>query len=282
MVDLILAIICSSMVSITMRISSDKVKNGLCQLAASYLTCFVFAALYVRDTGFFPKHSELGHTLILGMIGGAVYLAGFVLLQLNIKRSGVVLSSAFMKLGLIVPMIISVFFFKEEPTAFQLFGFAVAIAAIIVMNSERGSSDSKFHVGLILLLLGGGFADAMSKIYDETGVPELSALFLFYIFFTAFLFCVLIIIRKGLRFEPNDLKYGALVGIPNFFSSRFLLSSLDSVSAVIVYPTFSVGTMLVVTLVGITFFGERLRKNQWLALFMILAALLLLNIQIQS
>jgi len=35
-------------------------------------------------------------------------LAGFVLLQTNIKRSGVVLSSAFMKLGLIVPMVISV------------------------------------------------------------------------------------------------------------------------------------------------------------------------------
>lgn len=278
MVDLILAIFCSSMVSITMRLSSDKVKNGLCQLAASYLTCFVLASLYISDTGFFPKHSALSHTIILGAIGGVVYLAGFVLLQLNIKRSGVVLSSAFMKLGLLVPMVISVFFFGEMPTAFQIFGFVVAIAAIVAMNSEKGSSNSKFHIGLILLLLGGGSADAMSKIYDETGAPELSALFLFYIFFAAFLLCIAMIFKKGLRFAPNDVKYGVLVGIPNFFSSRFLLSSLDNVSAVIAYPTFSVGTMLVVTLVGVTFFGEKLKKNQWSALVMILGALLLLNL----
>lgn len=278
MADLLLAIICSSMVSITMRLSSDKIKNGLCQLAACYITCFILAALYIGDTGLFPKHSALPQTMLLGTIGGAVYLAGFVLLQFNIKRSGVVLSSAFMKLGLLVPMVISVFFFGEVPTSFQVIGFAVAIAAMIVMNSEKESSDSKFNIGLILLLLGGGSADAMSKIYDEIGAPELSALFLFYIFFTAFLFCMAIIVKDGLRFELNDIKYGALVGIPNFFSSRFLLSSLDSVKAVIVYPTFSVGTMLAVTLVGVAFFGEKLRKNQWMALLMILAALLLLNV----
>ena len=277
MVDLILAIAASSMVSIFMRLSSDKVKNGLSQLAVSYITCFVLAAFYIGDTGFLPKHSGLPHTILLGTIAGAVYLAGFVLLQHNIKRSGVVLSSAFMKLGLIVPMVISIFFFKEMPSVFQLIGFAIAIFAIIVMNIEKGSSESKFHFGLILLLLGGGFADSMSKIYDETGALDLSDLFLFYTFFTAFLFCMLMVLKEKMRFDKNAVLYGILIGVPNFFSSKFILRSLESVSAVIVYPTFCVSTLLAVTLVGVTFFGERLKKNQWFALFMILVSILLLN-----
>jgi multidrug transporter EmrE-like cation transporter len=48
--------------------------------------------------------------------------------------------------------------------------------------------------------------------------------------------------------------------------------------AVIVYPTFSVATILVVTLAGVGLFRERLRKLQWVALAVILAALILLNL----
>ena len=69
-----------------------------------------------------------------------------------------------------------------------------------------------------------------------------------------------------------------IVGIPNFFSARFLLKAVSALPAVVVYPTFSVGTMLLVTVAGVLVFREQLRKNQWIALAVILAALILLNI----
>ena len=46
----------------------------------------------------------------------------------------------------------------------------------------------------------------------------------------------------------------------------------------IVYPTFNVAGLMVVTLAGVLFFKEKLRKTQWIALFIIAAALVLLNI----
>ena len=75
-----------------------------------------------------------------------------------------------------------------------------------------------------------------------------------------------------------QLLFGAAIGIPNFFSSKFLLRSLADLPAVVVYPSFRVATMLITTLVGVAFFKERLQKLQWLALIAILAALFLLNI----
>lgn len=69
-----------------------------------------------------------------------------------------------------------------------------------------------------------------------------------------------------------------LIGIPNFYSSKFLLWALVDVPAVIAYPVYSVGTILVVTLAGVALFRERLEKRQWLALGMILTALVFLNI----
>ena len=76
----------------------------------------------------------------------------------------------------------------------------------------------------------------------------------------------------------REFFFGAAIGIPNFFSSKFLLSALAELPAVVVYPSFSIATMLITTLVGVLFFRERLRKLQWLALVAILVALLLLNI----
>jgi multidrug transporter EmrE-like cation transporter len=50
------------------------------------------------------------------------------------------------------------------------------------------------------------------------------------------------------------------------------------VPAVIAYPTFSVGTIIITTLSGVLLFKESLRKTQWIALIGILVSLVLLNI----
>ena len=54
--------------------------------------------------------------------------------------------------------------------------------------------------------------------------------------------------------------------------------ALGHLPGVIVYPTYSVATILVVTLAGVCLFKERLRRTQWLALSVILAALVMLNV----
>ena len=86
------------------------------------------------------------------------------------------------------------------------------------------------------------------------------------------------ILRRKERPDKYALIFGVLVGIPNFFSAKFLLMALGHLPEVIVYPTFSVATILAVTLAGICLFKERLRRSQWLSLTVILAALVLLNV----
>jgi len=86
------------------------------------------------------------------------------------------------------------------------------------------------------------------------------------------------VIRKKERPGGKELLYGALVGIPNFFSAKFLLGALEALPAVIVYPTYSVATILAVTLAGVFFFRERLTVRRWIAMGGILAALVMLNI----
>ena len=85
-------------------------------------------------------------------------------------------------------------------------------------------------------------------------------------------------IWKKERVGAAEVLYGFAVGIPNYFCAKFLLAALESIPAVVVYPTFSVATILVVTLAGVALFKERLGKRQWTAVGIILVALVLLNL----
>ena len=75
-----------------------------------------------------------------------------------------------------------------------------------------------------------------------------------------------------------DVLFGLGIGIPNYYSARFLLLSLGEVPAMVVYPCFSVGTIIAVALVGAIALREKLNRRKLIALGVILAALVLLNV----
>ena len=278
MVFLCLAILSSCTIALLMRISANKVTAKLSMLSVNYLICSLLGASYAGFDLICPDVSGFSTTVALGVVGGILFLVSFMLLQWNTAKNGIVLSSVFMKLGLLVPMILSVLVFHELPTWTQITGFCIALIAIVLINAKKENSGGRFRWELLLLLLMGGGADAMAKVFEVLGPTALSNQFLFYIFAVALVLCVALVVYKKERPGIRELLFGAAIGIPNFLSSKFLLRSLADLPAVVVYPSFSIATMLITTLAGVFFFKERLLKLQWLALTAIIAALFLLNI----
>jgi len=277
MVYLLLAVVSSAMVSLVMRISENYISGKRGLLAVNYVMCCVLALFFIGNGSTFLAREGLGTVLGMGSINGILYLGGFMLLQTNVQKNGVVLSATFMKLGLLIPMIFSVLFFNELPNFIQIIGFLIAVVSILLINFERSQSSAGFKMSLLLLLLVNGGADAMSKVFEEMGPAHQSGQFLFYTFLTAGILCFAYVIWKKERMGRAEILFGLFIGIPNFFSAKFLLAALEKLKAVIVYPTYSVGTLLAVTLVGVCVFKERLSRKQWFGLCLILISLILLN-----
>ena len=278
MLYLILAILSSVMIALLMRISAGKIKANISMLAVNYLACLLLAAGYSHFQVFSFRAEGFPAAVGMGAVNGVFYLLGFLLLQINTRKNGVVLSSVFLKLGLLVPIVVSVLLFGERPALLQILGFVLAVAAIILINYEKNTSLRGPRMALVLMLLAGGSGDAMSKVYEVLGPAAYGDSFLFYTFVSAFLLCVVLILWRKERPGKQELLFGLLVGVPNFFSAKFLLMALGQLPAVVVYPTFSVGTILLVTLAGVCLFRERLRRTQWASLAVILVALVMLNI----
>ena len=278
MLFLLLAILSSAMISILMRISSNRISANLSMLAVNYLACALLGLGYTGFQPVTPEHPGFGVAFWLGVLSGFLYLAGFVLFQTNVRRNGIVLSSIFMKLGLLVPVVMSMLLFREMPTFIQMAGFCIALGAIVLINWKKDRDGKGFGMGLLLMLLMCGGSDAMSKVFERYGSADCSDSYLFFTFAVAFLLCAGAVLCKKEKPGFPELLYGTLIGIPNFFSAKFLLGALTKLPAVVVFPSFSVATLLVVTLTGVAVFRERLSRRQWIALGAIIAALICLNI----
>ena len=278
MIYLILSILGSVAVSFFMRMSEKTVKGSASLLLVNYMMCIVLAMLFTGGGNVAPGTPGKGIAIGLGVINGFFYLSSFVLFKYNVSKNGVVLSSIFMRLGILVSMILSIVVFGERPEVLQLIGFVIAVAAIVLIQTDKEKTTAGFKAGLLLLLLMNGSGDAMSKVYDELGNPSYGEFFLLFTFLVAGILCFLLMLYKKERVGRAELFYGLLIGIPNYFSARFLLKSLAQVPAVIAYPTNSVAVIVLITIGGVILFKEKISKRKWIALIMIGVALCFLNL----
>lgn len=278
MIYLILTIFGASMFTFILRLSRGRITGKYAMYAADYFLCLILSGYYMELDQIYPAVERNDITLVLGIINGFLYLLSLFCYQYCIQKNGVVLPIIFSKLGVMVPLLTSILFFHETPTILQIIGAILAVVFMVLINYEKGHAKSAFNISLLILLLVDGTSAAMAKVFGEVGNSALSAQFLFYTFVIAFAISLGLAIYKKERFGLNEIIFGFGVGTATFFVSRFMLKALETVPAVIAYPTRAVGTLILVTMFGVVFFKERLRKQQWIAMAGIIAALTLLNI----
>ena len=280
MLYLLLAVASSAMVSILMRVSEKYVRGNMVMFCANYAVCMAMSLVYMGGVRPPASGAGTGTAAALGAMTGFLYLAGFVLLQKNIGWNGVILSGAAMKLGgVLIPIIAAVLLFQERMKVPQLAGAVLAAAAIVLINrsKEDAGTGGKKH-WLAILLLVSGISDMMANIFDKTGPAALKDLYLLCTFFAALLIALALALQKRQRITAADLLCGLLIGIPNYYSARFLLLSLGGLPAVVVYPVFNAGTIIVITAAGAVFFHEKLSGYKKCALLLILVSLVMLNL----
>lgn len=279
MIYLLLAIVSSACVSIFMRLSEEHIKSEMAMFVANYGICAVLSIVLMDNS--FNETMSAGTVSIMfvGITTGAIYLISFMLLKYNMKHNGIVLSSTFMKLGVLIPTLMAVIIFGETPRVVQILGILVAVAAIIVIQFEKDAiKDGNKKVWLLLILVGSGMADSMTNIFEQVGEAEGKDGYLLVTFVTALILSTCFTLIGKQNITKADMLFGMLIGVPNFFSARFLLLALGSVDAVIAYPVYSVATLITITIAGLVFFHEKLSRTKGVALVMIVAALCLLNV----
>lgn len=280
---LILAILASTLISVAMKVAERYTKNTMVMFLTNYAICSGISFYYLVSSGALERtnHTGLSFALVLGGLNGAFYLASLFFYQLSLTKNGMIITTIFMKLGVLIPTILAVVVFKETISFKQIIGIALALFASIYFNSkDQKQTTAKRSISftlLIAMILVNGFIDSANNVYDKLGVSELKDVFLLLTFFVAFLISSVIAIVNKKGAHIKDVLFGVILGIPNYFSARFILLSLASVPAVIAYPVYNVTTIITVSLVGLIVFKERLNQRKVIGMLLIVLALALIN-----
>ncbi len=300
---LFLATLCSATIALIFKHTESSNSNRYLITSSNYFIAFaisLFIMLYknllsgiVKADSFFNEfkfllsqesyilspYSSIIWGIVVGSIAGFFFFSSFIYYQKSVKDNGVGISGTFAKLGILIPMIFSIIIWKEFPETLQWIGIGLSLISIVIVNLSSQSLE-RFDIKptLILLFILGGMAEFSNKIYQNYALNDYKAVFLFCIFFVAFSISIIFTLKDKARFNIKDILTGFAVGIPNLFSSYFLILSLDTVKASVAYPVFTAGSILLINLGGFFIFKEKISNKNKFAIALIVTALILINI----
>ena len=271
MLFLIFAIISSTTIGNLLTIFN---KNKNTHILLIFLGNYFIASIFSIVTNSEPM-SNVGFLEVgLGSFTGFLFLAGFITYQRSIVSNGLSLSVGAMRFSLIVPTLLSVILFGERLGMFKIAGI------LIVLFSFGLFTDMKNPRKLILLLVLFaiiGVSDLNLKLYENYGLDS-SGLFLVFLFGAAFVFNLILVLVKKIKFSWLSILFGFILGVPNQLTTKFFLLGLQKIDGSIAYPIFAGGVMLASILSDVVIWRKRFNKKQILALCLMVSGLVLLNI----
>ena len=231
---------------------------------------------------------------LISVLSGVSNAAFVVLWLFAVKRGAYMLVDIFLTLGLVVPILLSAIFFDERIEWNHYVGFAVLLAAVLVMCSYNNTVKAKLDLKSLILLSFCGLAQGLlsfsqkwfAKYSGGSGVSSFN--FYTYVFAAAILLgCFLMIKAKDEHskeecehnFTIKPIWYFILImAVMLFLNSYFMTFAAIHLESVVLYPL-STGLGLVLSAaMSSIFFGEKLKARCVVGMVLAFASLIIINL----
>jgi drug/metabolite transporter (DMT)-like permease len=272
--------------------------------AINYLTASCFHAVrhaLTRST-FLPT----APTAVVGVLGGVAFVTAFFMLTALMAHRGVSIATAVLRLGVVIPMLVGVVYWGESPGTLQAVGALLALMALPLLTIDPSSSPSvqplaegrasaegldgtrqeasshcarRRQTRLLLgLFVGNGLCMLAMRAFRQVGTESESSLFLTVLFGVAGLVALGAWLTHWTGTSRRDLLPGMAVGLCNALANLALVSALQQLPGVLVFPFYSaVGVVLSALFAGLVW-GERVRRLELAGMGVAIVAVVLINL----
>jgi drug/metabolite transporter (DMT)-like permease len=280
MLFLLLTVLCSTSIALILKYSDTKKGEPIVLLAGNYLVASLIGLtlLIINDNKIFSIEA-----LIFGAGLGLLFVLSFFAFAKAISFAGTGLATTSSRLSVIIPILLSIIIFNELPNELHLLGFLFTIVTFIlfyfsVKENHRDGEGLLKYLFLVLLFIGIGINDFAIKVFKGWRPEQEESYFIFFIFFSAFIYTSSYIIIKKIKIENQTVMLGLILGVPNVLTTVFLLNALAILPAIVVFPLMNVGIILLTTLMAFWIWKEKLNRWGVLALASGLLAILFLSL----
>ncbi|PAU93808.1 hypothetical protein CK503_09030 [Aliifodinibius salipaludis] len=281
-VFLVLSSVCSLTIAHLLKVTETQKLRTLNTLTVNYIVAAVFALFVGYESTLssaFVSHSAV--LVVFCIIVGAFFIGNFIAYSKSVHTNGVGITIAAMRLSLLIPVVISIYWYAEFLNGLKVVGIIGVFGAMLLLIPKKndikiGSISASWLLILIFVL--SGFADASLKIYEEEFSTNLNELtFMGLVFMGAFVIGLIIaLFKKGPLITKKEALLGAAIGIPNLYSSIFLIYALGGISGSIAYPIVNILNVVGGTFLGLIVWNDQVSTKQWIGIATAVIAITLL------
>jgi drug/metabolite transporter (DMT)-like permease len=256
--------------------------NTFQAIIINYATCVVVGNLFLPEpviTRPFWNEPWFLYALFLGV----VFISIFYSIGLTSQKMGVSVSMVAAKLSVVVPITVAVLLHGETLNMLKVAGIVLSLTSVYLISKKEneqveGATNKLLWLLPIIVFAGSGVIDSMLKQMQHRFIPPANAGdILSTIFLTAFCVgCIGLVVRKE-KPELKSLWWGIALGIPNYFCMYFLVKTLESFDATVIFPVNNIGIVICSTLVSMLFFKEKLTGMNWAGFALAIVSILLIS-----
>jgi drug/metabolite transporter (DMT)-like permease len=292
---LFLAILASFSISLLIKDNETRGMETEVILASNYLTASAVGWLFVLldARGPNPAFQVSRETLLLGLGGSLLWPGAFYLQMWGIRRYGMSLAGSVARLSLSVPVLFALVFLGERFTPLTALGIGGAFAAFLLLSpfhAERTGAqtgaleldrNALWYFPTLLLIF--GCVDLWANLHTNWAPSGERFLFMVMIFTGAGLLAWAAALLRRRPIDRASVIHGLILGVPNFFSTYFLMESLRAPGlqghSAIVYAVYSAMGVVLAFLAGWLLWREVLTGRNRVGVALAVAAVVLLNVR---
>jgi len=254
-------------------------------IVINYLTAFLFGYSQHLSN---PIDALKADWIYYAVLIGILFIVFFTLISLSSKTVGISITTVASKMSVIIPILFSILFFKEEVMAFKIIGIVLALIGVFLTIYKKDKQVKTNINGILLplsLFIGMGVVDSIIKYAQQTLIsPSENAFFSSTLFFVAFATGVIYSLSDSKIFKAylNGRVYlfGILLGLANYGSIYFLIAALNAnvMDSSVIFGINNVGIVILSVFIGILIFKEKITKINTIGVLSSIVAIAALSI----
>ncbi len=278
MLYIVLAIACSTGILVMFKLAGRYTINSLALLVVNYVVAVLFG-IFSSPSNLHPEAILQKPWVGLAFLSGILFITGFFLFSFSAVKAGVASTGLASRLSLIVSVAAGLLIFGDSPDIYRIAGISVGLAALYLSLAPQKNSKAGASLLPIALLVVHGISDLALKVVQEYFLNDDYDAFLVSVFFIALIVSSLIFLIKYPIKTMNlkTLLAGILIGLLNWYSSYFLLLSLDRFEVSLVIPIINIGIVAAASAAGIIIFKEKLNARRLAGILIALISIALLS-----
>ena len=283
MIYLILSILASTLLFVTFKIFEKFEITNINAIVVNYFTAAIFGLSLSSNIEEAFNNYDNWILFTLGL--GAMFIIIFNIISKCINETNLSITTIFTKTSIVIPIVASSIFFNDSLNTIKITAILIALFSIFLMVQKPKDSTLKINrfnlILLTLVFIGSGFIDFSLKYFEQKFYNTLDlSIFSSFIFLFAGVFGLIYLIIKKQSLKLKDVLGGIVLGILNYYSLYFIIKTLNfyTTNSSKVFAINNVSVVLLTTIIGFTFYKERLNIKSILGIILAVASILVLNL----